>query len=302
MKSLQLLLISLFSFVLFSSCHADIMTNEEIHKLNLKWWTLFEDKNLSKIKKMVDRGNLSINWIDKNGVECSFLPDALSDVASVSSKSSNSGNRNKEAILDNEKSWEIIRYLLSKNASLCEKDKTRSGNLSRYAVSHPSILEELLKRGDDPNRFIIDNGDQIYTDDELHYPMPYQQTAMSFALKVKPAKKRYKVIETLIKYGASATNLDVQSTDYMYIPLVFEGMYQQNTSPEWKLKIIKLLIRYGAKIKVLTVTKDGKRQCNDQAAIFEKKARERNEREMLKLWKKYNTNNPYKYCKPDDFK
>ena len=208
MKSLQLLLISIFSFTLFSSCHAAVMTDEEINKSRLKWWALFEEPNLLEIKRRVEAKSLPINWIDGNGIECSFLSDALSEVASGKSEPSDSGKSNKEAILYKQKQWDIVRYLLSKNASLCEKDKTRSGNLSRYAVSQPSILEQLLKRGDDPNRFTIDNGDQFYTYGELHNPMPYQQTAMSFALRVQPAEKRYKVIKMLLKYGASATNLD----------------------------------------------------------------------------------------------
>jgi hypothetical protein len=278
------------------------MTDEEINKSRLKWWALFEEPNLPEIKRRVEAKSLPINWIDGNGIECSYLSSALFMAAREQPEFSNSGNANKETILHNQKHWNIVRYLLSKNASLCEKDETRSGNLSRYAVSQPSILEELLKRGDDPNRFIIDNGDQFYTHDELHNPMNYQQTAISFALKVQPAKKRYKVIETLLKYGASATNLDAQPTDsFYYIPLVSEGIYQQNTNLQWRLKIVKLLIRYGAKIKVLTYTKDGKKRCNYQATIFEKQARERNESEMLVLWKKYNANDPYKYCTPDDF-
>ena len=302
MNSLQLLLISIFSFTLFSSCHAAVMTDEEIHKSKLKWIALFKEPNLPKIKRRVEAGSLPINWIDGNGIKCSYLPSALSRAAGKQSGFFNSGNTNKEAILHKQKQWDIVRYLLSKNASLCEKDKTRSGNLSRYAVSQPSILEQLLKRGDDPNRFTIDNGDQFYTYDELHNPMPYQQTAMSFALRVQPAEKRYKVIKMLLKYGASATNLDTHPTDSpYYIPIISEGMYQQNTSLKWRLKIVKLLIRYGAKIKVLTYTKDGKKRCSYQAAIFEKQARERNESEMLVLWKKYNANDPYKYCTPDDF-
>ncbi len=299
MNSLQLLFISILSFTLFSSCHAVVMTDEEINKSRLKWWALFEEPNLPEIKRRVETKNLPINWIDVNGIECSFLSDALSEAARGKSEPYGSGKSNKEAILHKQKEWDIVRYLLSKNASLCEKDKTRSGNLSRYAVSQPSILEQLLKRGDDPNRFIIDNGDQFYTYDELHNPMPYQQTAMSFALRVQPAKKRYKAIKILLKYGASATNIDVDSPNY--IPIISEGIYQQNTSLKWRLKIVKLLIRYGAKIKVLTYTKHGKKRCNYQAAIFEKQARKRNESEMLVLWKKYNANDPYKYCTPDDF-
>lgn len=302
MNSLQLLLISIFSFTLFSSCHATVMTDEEIHKSRLKWWALFEEPNLPEIKRRVEAKNLPINWIDVNGIECSFLSDALSEAASGKSEPSGSGKSNKEAILHNQKHWNIVRYLLSKNASLCKKDKTRSGNLSRYAVSHPSILEQLLKRGDDPNRFIIDNGDQFYTYDELHNPMPYQQTAMSFALRVQPAKKRYKVIKILLKYGASATNLDAHPTDSpYYIPIISEGMYQKNTNLKWRLKIIKLLLRSGAKIKVLSYTKKGKKRCNYQAVIFEKQARERNEAEMLVLWKKYNSNDSYKDCRANDF-
>jgi ankyrin repeat protein len=272
------------------------MTDKEINKSILKWSILFKEKDLPKIKRRVEAGSLPINWIDGNGIECSYLPNALFIAAREQPEFFNSGKANKETILHNQKHWDIVKYLLSKNASLCEKDKTRSGNLSRYAVSQPSILEELLKRGDDPNGFIIDNGDQFYTYNELHNPMPYQQTAMSFALRVQPAKKRYKVIKILLKYGASATNLDTSSTDAPYIPIISEGMYQQNTSLKWRLKIIKLLLRYGAKIKVLTYTKKGKKICNYQALFFGKKARERNEAEMLALWKKYNSDDSYKDC------
>ena len=301
-NSLLLLLISILSFTLFSSCHTTVMTDEEIMKSIIKWRALFDEYNLTEIKRRVEAGSLPVNWTNKKGIECSFLPNSLVD-ASENFDSTDSDNSNKEAILHKQKQWNIVRYLLSKNASLCEKDETRSGNLSRYAVSQPDILEQLLKRGDDPNRFIIDNGDQFYTYDELHNPMPYQQTAMTFALKVQPAKKRYKVIEMLLKYGASVTNLDVIPTDsFYYIPLVSEGIYQPNTPLQWRLKIVKLLIRYGAKIKVLTDTKDGKKKCHYQAAIFEKQAREKNESEMLVLWKKYNTNDPYKYCTPNVFR
>ncbi len=289
----------LFVIVLLSlastSCYSERFTQEEIDKEMHKWWLFAKHPNFPEVKRLVNAGKLFINMTNKEGVECSALSTFLSEADKRDfSNFSRDLNLTKEKMNQrNKELLKIIRYLLAQNASLCEKHPYHT-NLSRHVVDHPDILKELLNRGDDPNI--------VYMDLRLNYH-DYEKTAILFALSVQPAKKRYKVIKMLLEHGASATNLGANHIDYpYYIPIVSEGMYRQNTSLEWRVRIIKLLIHHGAKIRILTYAKDGKKQCNFQADIFRQEAIDRKEPEMLALWKKYNTDNPYKYCKPDDFK